>query len=76
MFIFRSKSEWFKAIESFIKDDIDPQFEGIYQSELINFFFEFSSRNAMISQSNIRKVINESDYQTKFLKGSGIRSKM
>lgn len=77
VFIFRSKSEWFKAIESFIKDkknNIDPQFEGIYQSELINFFFEFSSRNAMISQSNIRKVINESDYQTKFLKGSGIRS--
>ena len=79
VFIFRSKSEWFKAIESFIKDkknNIDPQFEGIYQSELINFFFEFSSQNAMISQSNIRTVINEFDYQTKFLKGSGIRSKM
>lgn len=79
VFIFRSKSEWFKAIESFIKDkknNIDPQFEGIYQSELINFFFEFSSQNAMISQSNIRALINESDYQTKFLKGSGIRSEM
>ena len=71
VFVFRSRKEWFERINIFINSEfvMNETFD-IENSELIDYFYEFSSQNAVLSRNNILKAtrkIREDEFKSGFL---------
>ena len=71
VFVFRSRKEWFERINIFINSEfgMNEPFD-IENSELIDYFYEFSSQNAVLSRNNILKAtrkIREDEFNSGFL---------
>ena len=71
VFVFRSRKEWFERINIFINSEfvMDETFD-IENSELLDYFYEFSSQNAILSRNNIlkaRRKISEDEFNSGFL---------
>lgn len=71
VFVFRSRKEWFERINIFINSEfvMNETFD-IENSELIDYFYEFSSQNAVLSRNNIlkaRRKIREDEFNSDFL---------
>ena len=71
VFVFRSRKEWFERINIFINSEfgMSEPFD-IENSELIDYFYEFSSQNAVLSRNNIlkaRRKIREDEFNSGFL---------
>ena len=67
VFVFRSRNEWFERINIFINSEFGmKETFDIENSELIDYFYEFSSQNAVSSRNNIlkaRRKIREDEFK-------------
>ena len=71
VFVFRSRKEWFERINIFINSEfgMNETFD-IENSQLLDYFYEFSSQNAVFSRNNIlkaRRKIREDEFKSGFL---------
>lgn len=71
VFVFRSRKDWFERINRFIKSEfeMDETFD-IESTEILDYFYEFSSQNAVLSRNNIieaRPKISEDEFNSGFL---------
>ena len=71
VFVFRSRKDWFERINRFIKSEfeMDETFD-IENTKILDYFYEFSSQNAVLSRNNIieaRPKIREDEFNSGFL---------
>ena len=71
VFVFRSRKEWFERINVFINSEFGMvETFDIENSQLLDYFYEFSSQNAVLSRNNIlkaRRKIGEDEFNSGFL---------
>ena len=71
VFIFRSRKDWFERINRFIKSEFEiKESFDIEKTDLLDYFYEFSSQNAVLSRNNIIEVrpkISEDEFNSGFL---------
>lgn len=71
VFVFRSRKEWFERINIFINSELGMvETFDIENSQLLDYFYEFSSQNAVLSRNNILKAgqkIREDEFNSGFL---------
>ena len=71
VFVFRSRKEWFERINIFINSEFGMvETFDIENSQLLDYFYEFSSQNAVLSRNNILKAgqkIREDEFNSGFL---------
>ena len=71
VFVFRSRKEWFERLNRFIKSEFEVKESfDIEKTDLLDYFYEFSSQNAVLSRNNIlkaRRKIREDEFNSDFL---------
>ncbi len=71
VFVFRSRKEWFERLNRFIKSEFEVKESfDIEKTDLLDYFYEFSSQNAVLSRNNIIEVrpkISEDEFNSGFL---------
>lgn len=71
VFVFRSRKEWFERINRFIKSEFEMEETfDIENTEILDYFYEFSSQNAVLSRNNIieaRPKISEDEFDSGIL---------
>lgn len=71
VFVFRSRKEWFERLNRFIKSEFEVKKNfDIEKTDLLDYFYEFSSQNAVLSRNNIIEVrpkISEDEFNSGFL---------